>query len=206
MAVRNKMIFQTPSKAADGSAGYVVSGTTCVIGRTTSAINTHNGVAFKTTTGCAISTIRGGELMTRTGRAITSAANHAINSASGWSKRRVADTWRRVAKKLVRKSKSLPPIPQAKDLLMTIGNKAIKLRKKKKKEMESKDEGEEEEDEDFGNGGLWQRAILMGGKCKPLDFAGVIYYDSKGRRMPDPPMWSPRRFPGHLPGSNSGQL
>ncbi|VFQ87427.1 unnamed protein product [Cuscuta campestris] len=186
---------------------YVVSGTTCVIGRTTTAINTRNGVAFKTTTGCAISTIRGGEeLMTRTGRAITSATHHVINRASGWSKRRVVDAWQRASKKVIRKSKSLPKlpaIPKPKDLLATIGNKANNLRRKKKNKAADPDEAAA----DFGDGGLWQRAILMGDKCQPLDFAGVIYYDSKGRRVSEPPSRSPRRFPGKLHDSgSSGEL
>ena len=33
-------------------------------------------------------------------------------------------------------------------------------------------------------GGLWRRAILMGERCKPLDFPGAIHYDSFGRRLP----------------------
>jgi hypothetical protein len=30
---------------------------------------------------------------------------------------------------------------------------------------------------------LWRRAILMGERCKPLDFPDVIHYDSFGRRL-----------------------
>ncbi|KAG9152897.1 hypothetical protein Leryth_012514 [Lithospermum erythrorhizon] len=36
-------------------------------------------------------------------------------------------------------------------------------------------------------GGLWQKAILMGGKCQPLEFSGVIYYDPNGNRVPELP-------------------
>ncbi|KAF3334895.1 hypothetical protein FCM35_KLT21499 [Carex littledalei] len=28
--------------------------------------------------------------------------------------------------------------------------------------------------------GIWQRQIMMGEKCQPLDFSGVIYYDING--------------------------
>ncbi|MCE3051675.1 hypothetical protein HAX54_050485 [Datura stramonium] len=41
------------------------------------------------------------------------------------------------------------------------------------------------EREGFGHneGGLWQKAILMGEKCKPPQFSGVIYYDPFGNRV-----------------------
>ena len=41
-------------------------------------------------------------------------------------------------------------------------------------------------------GGLWRRAILMGERCKPLDFPGAIHYDSFGRRLPAAPAPPPR--------------
>ncbi|GMH31588.1 hypothetical protein Nepgr_033432 [Nepenthes gracilis] len=43
---------------------------------------------------------------------------------------------------------------------------------------------------DDDDGPLWQRTILMGGKCQPLDFSGVIYYDSDGNRMHELPIKS----------------
>ncbi|KAL7110508.1 hypothetical protein ACP275_05G030100 [Erythranthe tilingii] len=42
--------------------------------------------------------------------------------------------------------------------------------------------------------GLWQKAILMGDKCRPPDFSGVIYYDYAGNRVSEMPM-SPRAGP-----------
>ncbi|KAK3164722.1 hypothetical protein QOZ80_1AG0023730 [Eleusine coracana subsp. coracana] len=39
-----------------------------------------------------------------------------------------------------------------------------------------------------GEDGLWRRTILMGERCKPLDFPGVIHYDSFGRRLSAPPL------------------
>ncbi|KAL5553519.1 hypothetical protein UlMin_040920 [Ulmus minor] len=53
----------------------------------------------------------------------------------------------------------------------------------------------------FGSGGdesLWRRTILMGDKCRPPEFSGVIYYDSCGNRLSHMPPRSPRASP--LPG------
>lgn len=56
--------------------------------------------------------------------------------------------------------------------------------------------------EGFGEGGLWQKEILMGEKCQPLDFSGVIYYDNYGNKVSQPPR-SPRAsavsFQGSMP-------
>nr|CAB3477556.1 unnamed protein product [Digitaria exilis] len=61
--------------------------------------------------------------------------------------------------------------------------------------------GEEEDDGDEEEGGLWRRAILMGERCKPLDFPGAIHYDSFGRRLPAAPAPPP-----HAPrGGNAGK-
>ncbi|CAK9144619.1 unnamed protein product [Ilex paraguariensis] len=76
-----------------------------------------------------------------------------------------------------------------KQLLATISNKAINFRHKKRFNEEC------DPNEGFGEGGLWQRNILMGDKCQPLDFSGVIYYDSEGKRLNDLPMRSPRASP-----------
>ncbi|KAF8657461.1 hypothetical protein HU200_060022 [Digitaria exilis] len=47
---------------------------------------------------------------------------------------------------------------------------------------------------------LWRKEILMGERCQPLDFSGVIYYDSEGHRLAQPPPpRSPMRSP--LPAS-----
>ncbi|WOG93547.1 hypothetical protein DCAR_0312833 [Daucus carota subsp. sativus] len=69
-------------------------------------------------------------------------------------------------------------------LMSTISNKAINLRRKKRVS------GEEEVD-----GGVWRRTILMGDKCQPLDFSGVIYYDNEGNRVSELPSRSPRASP-----------
>lgn len=86
--------------------------------------------------------------------------------------------------------------PRPKQFLANVSNKAITLVNRRKIEEEKgKDAGEAAE---FGDGGVWQRTILMGDKCQPLDFSGVIYYDSKGKQMEELPIRSPRASP--LPG------
>ncbi|XP_010905876.1 uncharacterized protein [Elaeis guineensis] len=60
-------------------------------------------------------------------------------------------------------------------------------------EGKMKEDVEEEEEEEEG---VWQRSILMGEKCQPLDFSGVIYYDADGRKLSEaPPPRSPLRSP-----------
>ncbi|KAL5722291.1 hypothetical protein ACHQM5_005829 [Ranunculus cassubicifolius] len=54
------------------------------------------------------------------------------------------------------------------------------------------------DEEGFGDGGLWQRGILMGEKCQPPDFSGVIYYDPYGNQVSEFSPKSPRATP--LPG------
>ncbi|KAL6909754.1 hypothetical protein ACP4OV_001413 [Aristida adscensionis] len=45
-------------------------------------------------------------------------------------------------------------------------------------------------------GGVWRKEILMGERCQPLEFSGVIYYDADGRRLAQaPPPRSPLRSP-----------
>ncbi|KAE9608387.1 hypothetical protein Lalb_Chr08g0235031 [Lupinus albus] len=53
--------------------------------------------------------------------------------------------------------------------------------------------------EPHGSGGVWQKQIMMGDKCEPLDFSGVISYDSNGNQVngiPSKP--SSRASSGHL--------
>ncbi|XP_059639758.1 uncharacterized protein LOC132282154 [Cornus florida] len=46
-----------------------------------------------------------------------------------------------------------------------------------------KGEGEEEfKDEDEA---VWKRTIIMGERCRPLDFSGKIVYDSQGNLLPN---------------------
>ncbi|KAK7391428.1 hypothetical protein VNO78_19844 [Psophocarpus tetragonolobus] len=45
---------------------------------------------------------------------------------------------------------------------------------------------------------LWKKTILIGQKCKPLEFSGVIFYDSEGNNLSEPPK-SPRFAFSHSP-------
>jgi len=47
-------------------------------------------------------------------------------------------------------------------------------------------------EEEGGGDSVWQRSILMGERCQPPDFPGVIIYDNKGNRLPQFPPRSPR--------------
>ncbi|CAI8589516.1 unnamed protein product [Vicia faba] len=85
-------------------------------------------------------------------------------------------------------------IKSPKKLLKNISNKAMPFIEKMKKKKKGKD--------DWGDGGVWQKAIMMGDKCEPLDFSGVIYYDSKGKQVSEFPLRSPRASP--LPALCSG--
>ncbi|KAJ6369593.1 hypothetical protein OIU76_027937 [Salix suchowensis] len=40
-----------------------------------------------------------------------------------------------------------------------------------------------EQDEDRDE--IWRRSIIMGERCRPLDFSGKIMYDSEGNPVPD---------------------
>ncbi|KAI3717717.1 hypothetical protein L1987_69498 [Smallanthus sonchifolius] len=89
-------------------------------------------------------------------------------------------------------SQDSPMIQRPKKLIATISNKAIKLRHHKKITV---GEGNSPE---FGDDELWQREILMGDKCQPLDFSGVINYDKDGKRTDQFPVHSPCALPGHV--------
>ncbi|KAI3807373.1 hypothetical protein L1987_23300 [Smallanthus sonchifolius] len=126
------------------------------------------------------------------------ATNAAGNSIAVKSNRNSAGVLQSVATVLIRyakqtikasknlKHKSKIPPGKPKKLLSSISNKAIKLCHRKKNTGED------------GNDGLWRREILMGEKCEPLDFSGVIYYDKDGNLLTEVPMRSPRASP--LPG------
>ncbi|OIV98235.1 hypothetical protein TanjilG_09887 [Lupinus angustifolius] len=62
-----------------------------------------------------------------------------------------------------------------KNLLKKMSNKTMSFIHKKKKKNK---EGEE-----WGDGGVWQKEIMMGDKCEPLDFSGLICYNSKGKQV-----------------------
>ena len=48
------------------------------------------------------------------------------------------------------------------------------------------EEGDEGEDEDEDNDeAVWRRTIIMGERCRPLEFSGKILYDSEGNLLPN---------------------
>ncbi|KAI8534537.1 hypothetical protein RHMOL_Rhmol10G0098000 [Rhododendron molle] len=47
---------------------------------------------------------------------------------------------------------------------------------------------EEEEEEMDGDEAVWRRKIMMGERCRPLDFSGKILYDSHGNLLPNTPL------------------
>jgi len=51
---------------------------------------------------------------------------------------------------------------------------------------------DEENREEGGGDPVWQRSILMGERCQPPQFSGLIVYDDKGNRLPQFPPRSPK--------------
>ncbi|CAN8269091.1 unnamed protein product [Cochlearia groenlandica] len=108
-----------------------------------------------------------------------------------------------------------PMRTRPKELITTLSNKAMTLVGRKNKghdggaaERKKKTAVEmvlEEEEEEYG---VWQREILMGGKCEPLNYSGVIYYDCSGQQLKEVPPRSPRGslVPERATRSNVGSL
>ncbi|KAF5730253.1 hypothetical protein HS088_TW20G00626 [Tripterygium wilfordii] len=84
-----------------------------------------------------------------------------------------------------------------KRLFNQISNKTVTLMQHKNRNGHDRGSDRVAAD-DFGDGGVWQREILMGDKCQPLDFSGVIHYDNTGKSLKEVPPRSPRASP--LPG------
>ncbi|XP_022933431.1 uncharacterized protein LOC111440846 [Cucurbita moschata] len=105
-----------------------------------------------------------------------------------------------VTKKLKWKPSPGTMLARPKNVLKTVSLSAMTLfRKKKTSRRGVRPEGDDDEEEkEWGRVGVWQRGILMGDKCQPLDFPGVIYYDSNGNKVNEAPFRSPRASP--LPG------
>ncbi|KAA8532748.1 hypothetical protein F0562_032781 [Nyssa sinensis] len=90
------------------------------------------------------------------------------------------------------------PLRSPKQLITTISNGAIPFiysRKPADDQSEEADTGKKISGEGFGEDGLWQKTILMGEKCQPPEFPGVIYYDSCGNQISELPPRSPRASP-----------
>ncbi|KAE8781471.1 hypothetical protein D1007_45345 [Hordeum vulgare] len=108
--------------------------------------------------------------------------------------RRVSRATRRLLRHRLRYGVSASPSPSPRRKTRPVVDAAGSRRQPAGGVVEAADgkgdaDNEEEEEEDDG---IWRRAILMGGRCQPLDFAGAIHYDSFGRRLARPPSAAPR--------------
>ncbi|OMO55538.1 hypothetical protein CCACVL1_27193 [Corchorus capsularis] len=71
-----------------------------------------------------------------------------------------------------------------------LGSKAqlmVKLVSWKKVQASAEEEEEEEHNYDQINGteeAVWRKKIMMGERCRPLDFSGTILYDCYGNLLP----------------------
>ncbi|KVH97455.1 uncharacterized protein LOC112522800 [Cynara cardunculus var. scolymus] len=86
------------------------------------------------------------------------------------------------------------PLRSPKQLITTISNKAMNslVVNHKKGGGGHGGGGGKAVEEGFGEGGLWQKEILMGEKCQPPEFSGVIFYDYDGHQVSEFPPRSPR--------------
>ncbi|KAL6993972.1 hypothetical protein U1Q18_012082 [Sarracenia purpurea var. burkii] len=68
----------------------------------------------------------------------------------------------------------------------SISSKALLMVKiiSRRKVQNDEEEAEELDDDDEA---VWKRTIIMGEKCRPLDFSGQISYDCHGNLLPSSP-------------------
>ncbi|CAL9059178.1 unnamed protein product, partial [Musa banksii] len=113
------------------------------------------------------------------GKAMAIGLLHAVTAlVSAWSR-----NMSRAARKLSRRRSSFVPSFRGK-------------KKERDGGFGDEDTEGELEEEMQGEDGVWRRTILMGEKCQPLDFSGVIYYDADGRQLAEVPTpRSPLRSP-----------
>lgn len=134
----------------------------------------------------------------RSPRQLMTTASNKVNPASNKANPFISHHRKTVveAEKFAPKS----PLRSPRQLMATISNKAIPFiihhqKKGAEAEVEADIDGSKAAEEGFGEGGLWQKEILMGDKCQPLAFSGVIYYDCDGNRISELPPRSPRASP-----------
>lgn len=63
----------------------------------------------------------------------------------------------------------------------------VKMISWRKAQAEGEGEEEEEEVDDYSDEAVWRKTIMMGERCRPLDFSGKIVYDSQGNLLADLP-------------------
>ncbi|GMP27458.1 hypothetical protein CsSME_00003445 [Camellia sinensis var. sinensis] len=92
---------------------------------------------------------------------------------------------RRKKERIVRLGNKKKPIAR---LQSNLSSKALLMVKMISWRKVDQHEDEQEKDEDEGFDGsdeaVWRRTIMMGEKCRPLDFSGKILYDCHGNLLP----------------------
>lgn len=77
-----------------------------------------------------------------------------------------------------------------------ISSKALSLVKMiswRKARTEGGEEEEEDEVDDYSDEAVWRKTIMLGERCRPLDFSGKIVYDSQGNLVADLPHQDPNK-------------
>ena len=71
-------------------------------------------------------------------------------------------------------------------LSSSISSKALAMTKMISfRKVEAEDADDYQSDE-----AVWRKSIMMGERCRPLDFSGKIVYDSKGNILQESTKWS----------------
>jgi hypothetical protein len=88
-----------------------------------------------------------------------------------------------------------------------VSRAARSLTSPKKKKANLKENNHRIDNEELdGDDGVWRKSILMGEKCQPLSFSGVIYYDADGNKLDSAPPRSPMRSPLRTLGQHVAML
>jgi hypothetical protein len=116
---------------------------------------------------------------------------HAVAALMGTCARRLSRAARRLH---LRPRQGIAASFSSRAIVPFLGGGARKSLSSSKSKSKGKKAAEEDAD------GVWRKEIMMGERCQPLNFSGVIYYDAEGRRLAQPPPpRSPLRSP--LPAS-----
>lgn len=59
------------------------------------------------------------------------------------------------------------------------------------RKAQAEGEEEEEDNDDYSDEAVWRKTIMLGERCRPLDFSGKIVYDSQGNLLADLPHQDP---------------
>ncbi|KAK1386907.1 HTH-type transcriptional regulator SgrR [Heracleum sosnowskyi] len=131
--------------------------------------------------------------------------NYSANSTSNGHDQSLPEKSRSMQENHDQKMVPKSPLRSPKKFITSLSNKAITpffMYHKKSGDGDDDQASKGEkllEEEGFGQGGLWQKDILMGEKCQPHEFSGVIYYDCDGKQISELPPRSPRASTHHVP-------